>query len=181
MIESIARTARPVLEFPIIRRTRRNHALEHATIHMLTRRMGRLAMSGRSTDGGFVLFGAVDTSDVEEAAEEALRRMQKGEQSLALHPNCGTNLVTAGTLTTLAGVVGLRSGRTLTPDRLTWTMLLMVLSIIVSQPLGMSLQKHITTKGEPGNLEIVGVTRREIKLPFSGAQVVVHNVYTRFG
>lgn len=179
MIEQLALLARPVLEYSLVRRTRRNHGLEHATIHVLSNSYRRLRLAGRSTDGGFVLVGEVSTEQVEQAAHEALRRMRGGERHLALHPNCGTNLVAAGALTTLAGLVGLRGKPSL--DRITWTMVLMMVALLASQPLGMSLQQHITTSGDPGDLEVVSVTRREMRWPFSGAPVTVHRVVTRRG
>lgn len=181
MIERIAIAARPILEFPLIRRTRRNHALEHATIHVLSRTHKGLRMAGRSSDSGFVLLGEVPTDHVEKAVDDALRRLGKGESALALHPNCGTNLVTAGALTTLAALIGLGNRkRPITLDRISWTMTLTVLALVVAQPLGMTLQKHITTEGDPGDLEIVSVTRREIPWPFGGL-LTLHNVITRRG
>jgi hypothetical protein len=182
MIGTIARYLRPVLEFAPIRRTRRNHALEHATVHMLAARRKGLRIAGRSSNGGYVLIGNIPLEDVQQAAQEALERMQNGEARLAVHPNCGTNLVTAGVLTTLAGWVGLGGKDTkATPDRLSFTSTLMILAIFISQPLGMSLQKHITTKGDPGDLEIVDISRREVKLPWAKNPFVMHTVTTRRG
>jgi hypothetical protein len=182
MIARIADWMRPVLEFPLIRRTRRNHALEHATIHVLAGRTRNLRMAGRSSDSGFVLMGDVPTEQVERAVEDALRRMNEGESQLAIHPNCGTNLVTSGVMTTLAGYVGLRLGvKTVTYNRLSWTLSLMMAAILASQPIGMSIQKHITTDGQPGDLEIVKVTRREMRAPFLRRPITLHNVITRRG
>jgi hypothetical protein len=63
---------RPLLEIPLILRTRRNHGLEHATIHVLSARMKNLRMSGRSTDSGFFLFGDVPTELIETACFHSL-------------------------------------------------------------------------------------------------------------
>lgn len=63
MLEQLAEVSHPVLNFPYIRRTRRNHGLEHATITVLTPRGYRL--SGRSDDHGFVLLGEVPVEAVE--------------------------------------------------------------------------------------------------------------------
>jgi hypothetical protein len=178
MFEQLAETARPVLNFPFVRRTRRNHGLEHATIHILGNKRYRL--SGRSDDGGFVILGEVKTEDVEAAVEEALRRMKGGEHHLAVHPNCGTNLLTTGFLTSLVGIVGL-SGRSRSDsfNRLPMVMLLMMVAILYSQPLGMNLQKYFTTEGDPGDLEVLGVKRSEVRLPFSSEPLTVHRVSTR--
>jgi len=182
MIETIANTARPLLEFPIIRRVRRNHALEHATVHMLSRRIKNLRIAGRANDSGFVLIGDVPTDVVEKAAQEALERMQRGESKLAIHPNCGTNLVTTGTMTTFAAMVGLSAGsntRRFSPDRFSLTLMLTIMALIVSQPMGLRIQEFITTKGEPGDLEIIGVKRNEMN--WFGNKMVTHRITTRRG
>ena len=182
MIEKMAVLARPILEFSFIRRTRRNHALEHATVHMLSRKVRKLRVAGRSSNSGFVLMGDIPQETVEEAVHEAVERMNKGESALAIHPNCGTNLVTAGVLTTGVGFVSLgTTDKRPTLDRLSWTMVAMMMAVLFSQPLGMSLQKHFTTKGDLGDLEIVSVTRDEVRWPFFGRGMVVHRIVTRRG
>jgi hypothetical protein len=182
LVQQFAETIQPVLNFPIVRRTRRNHGLEHATVHLLSSRIRGLKIAGRSTDGGFILIGNVSTDEVKRAVHDALERMRRGEHSLAVHPNCGTNLVTTGTLTTLAGVISLRTDRKpLSADRIGWAVSLMTLAVLVSQPLGMDLQRHITTKGDPGDLDVVHVARREIRVPFRSQPVVIHQVITRRG
>lgn len=182
MIEQLAEIAHPILEWSLIRRVRRNHGLEHATIHVLSGRVNGLKMAGRSSDSGFVLFGDVSTEQVESAVRDALRRMRNGEHNLAIHPNCGTNLVTTGALTTLVALIGLRttSGKS-SFERLPLIMVLMMFAVLFSQPLGMSLQEHFTTKGDPGDLELLRVMRREVGLPFGGGRMVVHNVVTQSG
>ena len=84
-------------------RIRRNHGLEHATLHVLAQRHPKISMAGHSNATGFWLLGDVDTEDLSDAIEEALRRMRSGERNLAVHPNCGTNFVSAGTIAGLAG------------------------------------------------------------------------------
>lgn len=181
MIAQLALFFQPILEWVVIRRVRRNHALEHATIHMLSRSIKGLRVAGRSSESGFVLFGDVPTAHVEAAAAEALRRMQKGEHQWAIHPNCGTNLVTTGALTTFTALMGFNGSSRSKIDRLPLVMIMMMLAILVSQPLGTSLQQHFTTKGDPGDLEIASVTRGEMTFPFSGQPVTIHRVHTRYG
>jgi hypothetical protein len=180
MIERLATYARPILDFPLIQTIRRNHALEHATIHILSRKIKGLAMSGRSNANGFVLVGDAPTEQIEAAAREALSRLKRGEHNLAVHPNCGTNLITAGALTTLVAFIGTWGGtRRLTLNRLSWILTWMMVAVLVSQPLGMSLQNHFTTEGEPGGLEIASITRSEIQLPFPALpRIVLHHIAT---
>lgn len=179
MLQQLAVLAQPFLLFPYIRRTRRNHGLEHATIHMLSGAHHRL--SGRSDDSGFVLLGEVPTQAVEKAANEALRRMRAGEHHLAVHPNCGTNLLTTGLLVSLVGLVGMAgSSRRDSFNRLPMVMLAMMFAVLYSQPLGMGLQRYFTTEGNPGDLEIVRITRSRFSIPLLGS-VTIHRVSTRFG
>jgi Domain of unknown function (DUF6391) len=182
MIKQAATFARPFLEIAVIRRTRRNHALEHATIHVLASRLRNLRMAGRSDASGFILLGNVPTEAVEQAVQDALRRLRGGEHGLALHPNCGTNLVTSAVMTTTAAMVGLKGiGRRNPLERVPLVLLLVIIASVLAQPLGMSLQKHFTTDGNPGDLEIASVERREVRVPFQNALVVLHRVNTQRG
>lgn len=151
----------PLLEQPVIKRLRRNHALEHATIHVLSRRFRGVTLVGRSDARGFVLYGEVPTVAVAEAADEALKRMRAGEHHLAVHPNCGTNFVTMGVLGGLAATAALVGARGLRAKfgRLPTVFLATTAALILAQPLGLSLQQHVTTLSDPGGLEIAGVTR----------------------
>ena len=62
-------------------------------------------MAGHSTTAGFRILGDVPTEAVETAVREALMRLKAGEHDLAVHPNCGTNFVTAGIFSGLAGAL----------------------------------------------------------------------------
>lgn len=182
MIKEIASAARPILELPMVRRTRRNHGLEHATIHILSRRMKKLRMAGRSDSGGFILIGDAPTEAIESAAREALRRMKAGDHELAIHPNCGTNLVTTASLATGAAMLGLAgASRKAAWNRLPWVMALIAGALVVGQPLGMTLQRYFTTDGDPGDLEIEHIERSEQALIPGRAPLVVHRVTTRLG
>lgn len=179
-MERLAEYAEPVTRHPYILRVRRNHGLEHATIHILNQRNYQL--SGRSSDGGFILLGDVPTEQVESAVSEALSRMKAGERKLAVHPNCGTNLVTTGFLAAAVAFLGF-AGRGLRRswERFPTMVVAMMAVVLLSTPLGMSLQKHFTTEGDPGDLELVSVSRDSKRLPFGDQQVTLHRVVTRQG
>ena len=184
MIQFLAILAAPILNIPIIRRIRRNHGLEHATIHILSRKIKNLSMAGRSTANGFYLYGNTTTDEVDAAVREALSRMRNGEHGLAIHPNCGTGLVTAGVMTSLATLAGTAGMKQSLPDRLSrlpTIILLSTFSLILSQPLGLSLQHHFTTLGNPGEMEIVEIRRSEFPIPVAGARMTVHFVRTAYG
>lgn len=166
----------PVLDTPFVRRTRRNHGLEHATIHMLSATVPGLRMVGRSDSGGFWLWGEVKTEDVEASAQRALSRMQAGEHKLALHPNCGTNFVTVallGSVAVMVALVGSERERFGKLNRLPLVATAILFAALVGQPLGIQVQEHITTLGDPGDLEIVEIKRTR------QAGMTAHRVRTR--
>ncbi len=180
LMARLAELAQPVTQHPRILRIRRNHGLEHATIHVLNGRGYRL--SGRSSAAGFILLGDVPTEQVESAVVEALARMKAGERKLAIHPNCGTNLVTTGFLATAAAFIGF-AGRGLRRgwQRFPSMMIVMMAVVLLSMPLGLSLQRHFTTAGDPGELELVSVERDQMRLPFNHGRITLHRVVTRPG
>lgn len=87
---------------------RQVHALEHATVWVLSDRYpsrktprDNQQLGGLSTDQGFYLYGPVNLAELHTSVRIALQRLNQGEWSLAIHPRCGTNLsvslvVTAG-------------------------------------------------------------------------------------
>src|ERR1044071_7915365 len=81
-----------ILDLPYILETRRNHALKHATLHMLSRTRN-INMGGHSNPTGFFIFGDLRTEEIRSELQEAYSRLRAGERELAIHPGCGTNLV----------------------------------------------------------------------------------------
>jgi Domain of unknown function (DUF6391) len=145
-----------ILDLPPYLATRRNHALEHATIHMLARRYHDKNLAGHSNPTGFFLFGDINIVDIRNAINEAMTRLRAGESELAIHPGCGTNLATSMVLPlTFAWVPfqGTRSNR--------WRLLLLPVAMMfavfgyaLSKPLGPWLQRNITTEADLGNLQV---------------------------
>lgn len=163
-----------LLAAPPVDRIRRNHGLEHATIHVLSARK-RKSMAGYSDVGGFYLMGELDTDDVADGAGEALRRINNGEHDLALHPNCGTNFVTAGVFAGLAAFTGLFGARSWRDklERLPLVFALATAAIIFAQPVGLKIQANITTSGAMNGLEIISVKK------IADSPAVVHRIETR--
>lgn len=151
-----------VLTIPVVNRVRRNHGLEHATIHMLSQKVKGLNIVGRSTAHGFYLYGNVTAEQVHAAVDEALGRLRGGEHELAVHPGCGTNLVTSSGLGGLAALMALgatpRRGR-FGFDRLPIAVAAIMVGVLLGQPLGTRLQEQVTTNGDPGELRVIGITQ----------------------
>ena len=161
----------------IITQIRRNHGLEHATIHLLSSKFKGFGAQGNASLNGFALnlFGDISAEDVESAAREALERMKGGEEGLALHPNCGTVLLTTAALATLAGQAAFAFERNrMRKSSLSFVdflgtlpsaILAVVVALIVSKPAGMFFQSYTTT-GRPGEMEIKSV--KKISPPLIG-------------
>jgi uncharacterized protein DUF6391 len=144
-----------ILEFPTYLATRRNHALEHATIHMLARKYADKNLAGHSNPTGFFLFGDMSTEDIRSAIDEAMSRLRAGESELAIHPGCGTNFATSMVLPmTLASVPfqGTRSNRRLV--MLPVALMFAIFGYVLSKPLGPWLQRNVTTEADLGNLQV---------------------------
>jgi len=127
----------------VVRRTRQHNAIEHATIHMLSARWPERRFSGYSDPLGFTLYGEATEEEVRRAVGDALLRLQAGERQLAIHPNCGTNLLTAGIAAVIAGRVGstVVNGRL---ERFTASLALVLIALGASRPLGLRFQEYTT-------------------------------------
>jgi hypothetical protein len=133
---------------------RRNHALEHATIVVMMERTPARKLNGFSTDEGYFVQGARSTQEVDSAAREALRRLQNGEKSLAVHRNCGTTIVAANLLAAVFFLGALGIGL-----YLGWPLYLLILGSIVLAfalrvPLSLLLQRFVTTDTDLANAEV---------------------------
>ncbi|MGD8821843.1 MAG: DUF6391 domain-containing protein [Anaerolineales bacterium] len=161
-------------DIPPIARVRRNHALEHATINLLSRRFPQTSIVGRSDTGGFYLVGNLPTDAVEEIAQEALERLRSGEHHLAIHQNCGTNIVTSGLLAGLASFAALAGSKSWRDrlDRLPLALTGSLLALLISQPLGTKAQQHLTTDANVGELQIDQIIRKQ------RGGTIVHRVLT---
>ncbi|HLP88376.1 MAG TPA: DUF6391 domain-containing protein [Nostocaceae cyanobacterium] len=150
---------------------RQVHALEHATVWVLSEtrstfsRPGRSTnvqfdnelLSGLSTENGFYLYGDVNISDLRRAVTLAKDRLVNGEWDLAVHPRCGTNLSVAILLT-----AGLAMGvNLLLPfrpvEQLIGLGLAATTAVEISPDIGILAQRYLTT-AIPFNLSIENVT-----------------------
>jgi hypothetical protein len=155
----------------IIDRTRRNHALEHATIHILSEHHKGFSAQGNSTPKGFNLniYGSITEDEVSEAVEEAFQRLHAGEERLAVHPNCGTVLLTMASLASLSAVAtfGLEQRRQKRSNinlavllgALPSTILAVTIALIAARPIGIALQDRFTVDSELADLRVTSIRR----------------------
>ena len=163
-----------IRDLPLVGVTRRNHALEHATLHVLEEKYPNRMLGGHSNPTGFFIVGDVPMEAVADAATEALRRLRLGESQLAIHPGCGTNMVTSMLLGATLGWFVLRGARSTVARvlRMPVAFGFAVLGILLSRPLGPVLQQKLTTDAEMGGLRVTDV-RRSLK-----GRVTAHRVLT---
>lgn len=147
-------------DFLFGRRIRQNHALEHATITILSGMVPDLRISARSNSNGFIIFGDVDLGALRRALDEALRRLQAGEAELAIHPNCGTNLAIGVSLMTAGTMLGLTSSHTRT--RVASAAASSVAGLMAARPIGEFVQKHITTLADLEGVRVTDIFRRKV-------------------
>jgi hypothetical protein len=153
----------------VVDRIRRNHALEHASINVLSERHKGFSAQGNSTPGGFNLniYGKITEEDVYDAVEEAFRRLNAGESRLGLHPTCGTVLLTTAALAALSAQVSFaielkRQRRSsLGPVGLVAALpmatLAVMISLFVARPLGMAIQESYTVDANLRDLRITSI------------------------
>ena len=153
----------------LISRVRRNHGLEHATIHVLSEKHKNFSAQGNSNHKGFSLniYGDIPEEAVADAVEEAYGRMKKGEHHLAVHPNCGTVLLTTATMAaiTAQATFAFEQRRQKQPhmnlsvllNALPTAILAVVIALIVSRPIGVQLQAKYTVEGDLQEMELHSV------------------------
>jgi len=144
----------------MIQYTRQSHALEHATIHVLSRLRPGASLMGRSTPAGFYVYGNVPSSSVAVAASEALARLKAGESQLTVHPRCGTNLAVGALFGSIASVLVLGRRRRSLWEELPEVFLALTAAWLLAQPAGYSFQQHVTTSADVQNVRIAAIQRQ---------------------
>jgi hypothetical protein len=136
---------------------RQNHALEHATIVLLNKRHPEARLSGVSFAAGYFVFGDVPTEEVRAAADQALGRLRGGEPEMAIHERCGTNLAVAGMLTGLSAMTVARMRRPF--NTFNNVIMASTASLVLARPLGLLVQKYVTTRTPGPTMRISNVRR----------------------
>jgi hypothetical protein len=165
------------LNIELVNSIRANHALEHATFNVLAEKWSKAALVGFSDAGGFWVLGNVPAAILLENAQEAITRLQSGEAQLAVHENCGTNLVASGVIVgglAWLGMLGTRKGFLRKLERLPLVIFLATIGLLIAQPLGPVIQEKFTTLPNGRRREIIGIQR------FSFAHWIVQRVSTRY-
>ncbi|HKW21083.1 MAG TPA: DUF6391 domain-containing protein [Ktedonobacterales bacterium] len=139
---------------------RENHALEHATIVLLSKRFPEVRLSGISFATGFFVFGDLPTDMIRPMAEQALARLRGGEPEMAIHERCGTNLAVAGMLTGLSAMTVARLRKPY--NSFNNIVLATTAAIVLSRPLGLMVQRYVTTRTPGEEMKITGVKKMTV-------------------
>ena len=149
----------------IISRVRRNHGLEHATLNILSASHPGTSFAGHSDGGGYWILGEISTEDLSVIATSALEKLSAGQENLAIHNNCGTNLLVSGFSAGLAGAAGLIGVGDRPRDKIERIPVITALSVValmLAKPLGPTVQKHLTTSSKPGSLKIISIRKHDL-------------------
>jgi len=151
-----------LFQIPLIAHLRGNHALEHATMHILAQRTPGRYLVARTTPAGFTLYGQVTADAVAQAVQEALARLRAGQHYLAIHPNCGTNIATAGVLAGFGAFLALEAHRSKSRwERFSQVLWAATLGVLLAQPLGRWVQAWLTTSPQVENARIGEITTHQ--------------------
>ena len=134
---------------------KQNHALEHATIVLLSRQFPDVRLAGISFAAGFFVFGDLPTEALLPAAEAALKLLRTTSPEMAIHERCGTNLAVTGILT---GLVAMSVAKLRRPYNTANNVILAATAaLIVARPLGLTVQRYVTTQTPNSSMVIKGV------------------------
>lgn len=139
-----------------IDRTRRNHALEHATVTLLLERGVKPPLGGYSVPSGFFIWSSAPPDEVAAASREALRLLKAGHSGLAVSPYCGTNWA-ASVLVGGAAALVAAGGRRGFWASVRAAIAAAVAASVLGKPVGRFLQRRFTTLPDLERVEIASV------------------------
>ncbi len=134
---------------------RQNHALEHATIVLLSRKFPEVRFSGISFAAGFFVFGEVPIEAILPTAQEALNLLRTTQPELAWHERCGTNLAVSGLLTGLSAMAVAKMRRPY--NTANNVILASTAALILARPLGLKVQQYVTTQTPNSSMRLLDV------------------------
>jgi hypothetical protein len=135
---------------------KQNHALEHATIVLLSRKFPEARLSGISFASGFFVFGELPTEAILPTTQEALNLLRTTQPELAVHERCGTNLAVAGMLTGISAMAVAKMRRPFSTANN--VILASTAALILARPLGLTVQRYITTQTPNDSMRILKVS-----------------------
>ena len=139
---------------------KQNHALEHATIVLLSRKYPDVRFAGISFAAGSFVFGDVPTEAILPAAQEALTLLRTTSPELAIHERCGTNLAVTAMVTGISAMTVARMRRPF--GTVNNVILATMAAMIASRPLGLTVQRYVTTQTPNPSVMITDVRKLSV-------------------
>ena len=139
---------------------KQNHALEHATIVLLSRKFPEVRFSGISFAAGFFVFGEIPTEAILPTALEALNLLRTTQPELAVHERCGTNLAVSSLLTGLSAMTVAKMQKPY--NTANNVIMASTAALILARPLGLTVQRYITTQTPNASMRILGVKKMTV-------------------
>ncbi len=158
----------------IIRRVRRNHALEHATVTLMLEEGVRGPLGGYSTPYGFFIIGNISTEQLTRIVGDALAMLTGGQKEMAISPHCGTNLAVGAIISGLLTKMVMGRRKTKRWKRMPLALAAVVVGALLSKPIGNAIQRRYTTLSEMDGLQVVSISRA-----WPGDAPRLHRVTTR--
>lgn len=161
----IAQTKVHIAPLQALSHIRKNHALEHATIHILTKSMPNVSFAGYSFIKGYWICGNTELQEIQKAVEIAHARLKNGEANLAVHPNCGTNIAVTALCTASASMLTnlLESEDDSKLTRFSGLLTGGMIGALAARPLGPKVQQHITTDVNVKDISIVSISCSSVR------------------
>ena len=141
-----------------LQRIRRNHAIEHATMHMLSRAGVATRLAARSDWRGLTFYGDIDAETLRRAITGGFVALETGHRGLAVHPRCGSMVsipLMLGLLSAWLAQSGLRRGASLA--RGLFTLAGIASAALLARPLGEWVQAHVLTSGKVGDARLISI------------------------
>ncbi len=142
-----------------IRRVRRNHALEHATVTLMLEEGVRGPLGGYSTPWGFFVVGDLSTEQLGRIVGDALDGLNTGHSETAISPHCGTNMAVAALFSGLLTRLVLGKNKEGRWKRLPLVLGAVVVGALLSKPVGNAIQRRFTTLADMDGMEIVSIRK----------------------
>ncbi|MGI6367981.1 MAG: DUF6391 domain-containing protein [Anaerolineae bacterium] len=140
----------------ILARIRKNHALEHATLHMLEQGPLPGPVAAHSDWNGITFYGRVDRDVLCRALTRALSALQAGESHLALHSRCGSTIAVPVLSGLIIGLLLHHMSHTTRKESASALTLAGVLSpLLCAEPLALGAQKQLLTDPHVGSAELL--------------------------
>src|SRR6266700_1683704 len=139
---------------------RQNHALEHATIVLLSKKFPDVRLAGVSSALGFFVFGDIPTEAILPAAQEALSLLRTTQPELAIHERCGTNVAVAGMLTGLSAMAVAKMRRPY--NTANNVILASTVALLLARPLGLTIQRYVTTQTPNSSMTLLKVSPMQV-------------------